>query len=99
MQHEPFVVSTVISVLCFVVLLSVVPMSFQERTVALGEAMAGQTSRPIGTALMVKDALYMAGAHSCDAYLLNAALDAVNQGEIELALELDQRRLSCFPAP
>lgn len=96
MQDEYVVVSVVVAAMALITTLSVAPWSTAEKVQALGETVASQVSKPIGAALTIRDVTQVAGAHGCNAYLLDLAMDAVRQGRYSDALELDSRRRSCF---
>lgn len=96
MQDEGVVVSVVVATMTLITMLSVAPWSTGQKLQAAGETVVGQVSKPIGAALSARDFAQVAGAHGCNAYLLDLAMDAVRQKRYSDALELDSRRRGCF---
>ncbi len=76
MQDEGVVVSAIVAAITMTIMFSVAPWSTGDRAQAVGETVVGLASKPVGTALSINDAARVAGSHSCNAYLLDLAMDA-----------------------
>ncbi|VXC41903.1 hypothetical protein PSEUDO9AZ_10777 [Pseudomonas sp. 9AZ] len=96
MQGKSVVVSVVIACMLLIPMLSVANWSAGEKAQAIGETVLGQVSKPIGAALTTRDVVQVLGAHGCNAYLLDLAIEAVQRQRYAEALELDHRRKYCF---